>query len=181
MGFPTSLIRPILTQHRSLLALTPFRPPLLVGASQAAPKSKASSSAAATKPKPKSAAADKPAKAAVKPKPKAKVPLSHKSPNGTEDSDADMGGGGSDVDDFDGKSASAPTPGAKGLGKDIKELGGQAGKGKNASEMYQKVSAASCVGTQQRREEPLELTMLTSGPLYLASPVVPSCRKSSTS
>jgi hypothetical protein len=46
---------------------------------------------------------------------------------------------GSDVDNFDGKSEAAPTPGAKGLGKDLEELGGQAGKGKTASQMYQKV------------------------------------------
>lgn len=51
------------------------------------------------------------------------------------------------MDEFDGMSNGAPTPGAKGLGKNLKELGGQAGKGKNASEMYQKVSASSVSGS----------------------------------
>jgi hypothetical protein len=47
----------------------------------------------------------------------------------------------SDIEaDFDGKSDAAPTPGARGLGKKMAEVGGQAGKGKSASEMYQKVS-----------------------------------------
>ena len=164
MGFPTSLLRPLITKYRPLLTLTHLRPPSPIPWSQAAaPKPKASSSTAASKPKPK---ADKPAKPAAKSK--AKVPLSNRSPNGTEDSDEEMAGPGSDVDDFDGKSGGAPTPGAKGLGKDIKELGGQAGKGKNASEMYQKVSE-ECLGVgwpdrwlPQAREETAELTWTTA-------------------
>lgn len=131
MGFPAHLLRPLLLQHRLIPQLTLSHPRSFSPSTfQAAPKPKAASS---------SAAASKPKKAAAASKPK-KAPLANKkSPNGTEDSDEDMAG--SDVDDFEGKSSGAPTPGAKGLGKDIeKELGGQAGKGKNASQMYQKVS-----------------------------------------
>lgn len=92
---------------------------------QVASKAKAPTKPKAA-PKPKTGSATKPTKAKAAPKVKAAA-------------DTDGSDGASD-DDFDGKSDGAPTPGAKGLGKKLTEVGGQAGKGKSASEMYQKVS-----------------------------------------
>lgn len=103
----------------------------------AKPKAALAKPKAAPKPK---ATATKSAKASTS-KAKAK-PSTQES--GSDDDDAAGSAMDEDADElFDGMSSGAPTPGAKGLGDKLAEVGGQAGKGKSASEMYQKVSAVS--------------------------------------